>query len=75
MIQKTIDFGFFVQIVKILDACCDITKFYGTKIMRTKGILNKDRRQTELVGSYKVSIAQTRIKNIFNDLTILFLTM
>lgn len=57
---------FFVQIVKILDACCDITKFYGTKIMRTKGILNKDRRQTELVGSYKVSIAQTRIGEIFN---------
>ncbi len=56
----------FVQIAKVLKVISDKTEFYGLKIVRTKGLLNKDKRQTELTGSFKVKVTQNKLGEIFN---------
>lgn len=55
-----------VQIVKIINALSDKTVFYGRKIVRSKGIIHKDKRQSELTGSFKVKVIQTKIGTFFN---------
>lgn len=55
-----------VQIVKIINALSDKTVFYGRKIVRSKGVIHKDKRQSELTGSFKVKIIQTKIGTFFN---------
>jgi len=56
----------FIQIAKVLRAISDKTEFYGLKIVRTKGLINKDKRQTELTGSFKVKVTQNKLGEIFN---------
>ena len=55
-----------VQIVKIINALSDKTVFYGRKIVRSKGVIYKDKRQSELTGSFKVKVIQTKIGTFFN---------
>lgn len=55
-----------VQIVKIINALSDKTEFYGRKIVRSKGVIHKDKRQSELTGSFKVKVIQTKIGTFFN---------
>ena len=55
-----------VQIVKIINSLSDKTVFYGRKIVRSKGVIHKDKRQSELTGSFKVKIIQTKIGTFFN---------
>lgn len=55
-----------VQIVKIINALSDKTVFYGRKIVRSKGVIHKDKRQSELTGSFKVKVIQTKIGTFFN---------
>jgi len=56
----------FIQIAKVLRAISDKTEFYGLKIVRTKGLINKDKRQTELTVSFKVKVNQNNLGEIFN---------
>ena len=55
-----------VQIVKIINALSDKTVFYGRKIVRSKGVIHKDKRQSELTGSFKVKVIQTKLGTFFN---------
>ena len=55
-----------VQLIKIFNAIFDKTYFYGRKIVRSKGIINKEKRQSELTGSFKVKITQTKMGELFD---------
>ena len=59
-----------VQIVKIINALSDKTVFYGRKIVRSKGVIHKDKRQSELTGSFKVKVIQTKIGTFFTIISL-----
>ena len=52
--------------IPVINALSDKTVFYGRKIVRSKGVIHKDKRQSELTGSFKVKVIQTKIGTFFN---------